>query len=209
MGQYWQPVNLDKKEYVSPHRLGSGLKLWEQLAAHPGTGAALTILCAAMPEARGGGDFDLDENWHGPERKFPEHSITPGPMPEAYAAIARRTIGRWAGDRIALVGDYAEPGDVPGYEDDASLIYGLCYPEQEDGGEPWTDVTDDVAAVIEHELGGHFVGQGWRSFVRGTVDPERRCPVCRAPLIVDGDDLGCSADQHHYSKVGGVETVRR
>ena len=68
MGQYWIPVNLDKKEFVSPHELGAGMKLWEQLANHPGTGAALIILTAAMPERRGGGDFDLTENWHGPER---------------------------------------------------------------------------------------------------------------------------------------------
>ena len=32
MGQYWVVVNLDKHEFVMPHRLGSGLKLWEQLA---------------------------------------------------------------------------------------------------------------------------------------------------------------------------------
>jgi len=40
MGQYWKPVNLDKREYVDPHKLDVGLKLWEQLASHPGTGAA-------------------------------------------------------------------------------------------------------------------------------------------------------------------------
>ena len=32
MGQYWKAVNLDKREFVHPHRLGCGLKLWEQLA---------------------------------------------------------------------------------------------------------------------------------------------------------------------------------
>ena len=37
MGQYWLPVNLDKREFVNPHKLGAGLKLWEQLANHPGT----------------------------------------------------------------------------------------------------------------------------------------------------------------------------
>jgi len=79
MGQYWVVVNLDKKEFINPSKLGTGLKLWEQLATHPGTGAALIVLLAAEREPRGGGDFDIDENWHGPERKFPEHSLTSSP----------------------------------------------------------------------------------------------------------------------------------
>jgi len=201
MGQYWKPVNLDKREYVNPHRLGSGLKLWEQLASHPGTGAALIILTAAMPEQRGGGDLDLEENWHGPEGKCPRHNVSPGPTPEDYPEIARRTIGRWAGDRNAIVGDYAERGDLPP-EDHADLIYDLCQTEEErqetvdhfrelaqqvreSGGRLYgataeeyedkadhlakaplyRDVSDDVCAVIEHELHGRFVGEGWREFV--------------------------------------------
>lgn len=155
MGQYWKVVNLDKHEYVMPHKLGSGLKLWEQLANHPGTGAALVVLCAAMPEARGGGDFDLDENWHGPERVDMSDA---GPMPEEYPAIAARTIGRWAGDRIALVGDYAEDSDLSP-EHQASTIYGRC----EDDGD-YADVSADVAVVIEHELHGRYVGDGWRDW---------------------------------------------
>lgn len=101
MGQYWKVCNLDKKEFLDPHKLGSGLKLWEQVAANPGTGTALVILCAAMPEARGGGDLDLDDNWHGPERVFPRDNVKPGPMPTGYQAITHEVIGRWAGDRIA------------------------------------------------------------------------------------------------------------
>lgn len=168
MGQYWIPVNLDKREFINPHRLGCGLKLWEQLAG-TGIGQALIILTAAMPEARGGGDFDLDQNWHGPERTFPAHDMSPGPMPEEYPAIAKRTIGRWAGDRIAFVGDYAENGDLTPKEGDppASEIYGLCpYPGGEVPDGAFRDVTDDVAAVIEHELCGKFVGDGWREFKR-------------------------------------------
>lgn len=151
MGQYWIPVNLDKREFISPHKLGDGLKLWEQLA----NGAAakgLVILLAAMPEPRGGGD------------------LQPDPI-----------IGRWAGDRIALVGDYAEDGDLTPKEGDppASAIYGLCtlYPEpmdplaseireQAEVPAPFTDITDAVCAVIERELDGKFIGTGWRRFVR-------------------------------------------
>jgi len=173
MGQYWKVVNLDKHEYIMPHKLGSGLKLWEQLANSPGTGEALIVLCAAMPEARGGGDFDLDANWHGPERKDMSRE---GPIVPEYQEIARRTIGRWAGDRIALVGDYAENKDLkPRHK--ASTIYGLCMDAQEakayglpDGvteADLYVDVSDDVAAVIEHELHGKYTGNGWRDWNAG------------------------------------------
>ena len=158
MGQYWMVVNLSKKEFVLPHRVGAGLKLWEQLANHPGTGAALIILCAAMPEPRGGGDFDLEVNWHGPERI---DMSGPGKMPETYPDIAKRTIGRWAGDRIALVGDYAEKKDLPP-RFHAETIYERCCEQYEGTDEAFTDVSDDVAAVIEHELTGHYTGSGWR-----------------------------------------------
>lgn len=164
MGQYWYVVNLTKKEFITPHRLGAGFKLWEQLASHPGTGAALTVLCAAMPEPRGGGDFDTDENWRGPERQpdaIRGHNMNPGPMPVSYPTIAKRTIGRWAGDRIALVGDYARDSDLPP-GDYASEIHDQC----SSGKGGWVDVSADVAAVIEHELGGCFVGKAdsWRTW---------------------------------------------
>lgn len=185
MGQYWKPVNLDKKEFVNPHKLGTGLKLWEQLAAHPGTGAALIVLTAAMPEARGGGDFDLDKNWHGSEREAAMKAgeidgCTPGPMPENYQEIAMRTIGRWAGDRIVIVGDYSEDEDMPNSPIPFGSIDGLCadkeylekypddYPEKDEDGntiEYFTDVTSDVCAVIEHELNGKYQGTGWKKFV--------------------------------------------
>ena len=163
MGQYWLAVDLDKKEYIDPHDLGSGLKLWEQLANSPGAGAALIILCAAMPKRRGGGDFDLDENWHGPERTMDKYPGSPGPMPEDYPTIAARTIGRWAGDRIALVGDYAENSDLAP-EHQAKTIYERC----RDGGE-YTNITADIVRIIEHELQGKFSGDGWKEW---TLDRE-------------------------------------
>lgn len=174
MGQYHLTVNLDKKEFIDPHKLGAGFKLWEQLA-NEGVGRALVILLA-HPAQRGGGDLDVDENWHGPERK---DMSKVGEMPEAYPAVAKRTIGRWRGDRIAIVGDYAEDYDMelPGEYPPISMIYGLCCVENEEdcaneeflavykkfGG--FKDVTDDVCKVIEHELNGRFVGDGWRKFV--------------------------------------------
>lgn len=149
---------MTKKEFIDPHKLGAGLKLGEQLGGH--VGSALVILCAAMRERRGGGDFDWDSNYYGPERgNSPEHNMNGGPVIEEYNDVAKRTIGRWAGDQIALVGDYAENSDLPA-KFKAKGIYREC----RDGGS-YTDITDDVVKVIEHECDGKFTGDGWRDFV--------------------------------------------
>ena len=157
MGQYWKAVNLDKREVVDPHKLGVGLKLGEQVGSGHGTPDALFILVACMRGRRGGGDFDWDSNFYGPERNnsIPEHCTDGGPI-TPYNEIAKRTIGRWAGDRIAIVGDYSEDSDLPSYPGFGSLY----------GDETLADITDDVAQVIEHEVGGKFSGDGWKTFTR-------------------------------------------
>lgn len=168
MGQYWLPVNLDKREFIMPHELGTGLKLLEQVWSSPGTGAPLLLLMAAMPEPRGGGD------------------------PEAHPAI-----GRWAGDRVAVVGDYAEDDDLPGSEIPASVIYTLCHTKAQISDsvkywekmlsedphptlradletkitaakkyKPFKNVTKMVADAIEKIFNGKFTGKGWKEFVK-------------------------------------------
>lgn len=172
MGQYWIPVNLDKREFIDPHKLGAGLKLWEQMANHPGTGAALVALLAAMPEARGGGD------------------LTPN-----------KIVGRWAGDRVVLIGDYAEDGDIANSaatsgpsDPPASFIYAMCHSEEygpypdelKTHGEPFKDITAEVCAVIENELGGKYIGDVWRSFryndYRQFALEEQKVAMVRAAL---------------------------
>lgn len=129
MGQYHIPVNLDKKEFIHPHRLGCGLKQWEQLVNTPGTAQALFILLCVSNE-RGGGDLRGHE-----------------------------VLGRWAGDALAVVGDYGEKHDLPSvYE--ADKIYDKCLDEE--GG--WTDISSMVAEVIEAEFEGKYSGSGWRTF---------------------------------------------
>lgn len=139
MGQYWIPVNLDKKEFINPHKLGTGLKLWEQLANHPGTGAALIVLCAAEREERGGGDLNLIDN----------------------KGEAVTIVGRWAGDRIAFVGDYAEDSDLPA-QFNARQIWTKCMGESRDDN--WKDISEEVRVVIEQELEGEFQAGVWRHF---------------------------------------------
>ena len=94
MGQYWKPVNLDKKEFLHAHALGDGLKLCEIAFSSNGVAAALVMLLAPLPERRGGGD------------------------PESHPLL-----GRWAGDRIVMVGDYSESADFPGCPVDFGALY--------------------------------------------------------------------------------------
>jgi len=89
MGQYFQAVNLDKREVVCPWCMGGGAKLWEWAANTQGS--IFTLLLRKSDEG-GGGDF------YGYHKGCDEG----GPIRAPLSTIA----GRWAGDRVALVGDY-------------------------------------------------------------------------------------------------------
>ncbi len=77
MGQYFFIVNMDKKQYLHPHRFGDMLKAVE-LASGTNTLRALAML---LTKSTGGGGGDFAEDPEG-------------------------IIGSWAGDRIWIVGDY-------------------------------------------------------------------------------------------------------
>lgn len=114
MGQYYHIVNLDKREFINPHRMDHGLKLYE-FGCQGRVVTALTLLLANS-NGRGGGDFIAPDN-------------------SQMQAEIEVWQGRWAGDRIVIDGDYAEEGD-PAYVDWADLeksyreigeeIYPLC-----------------------------------------------------------------------------------
>ena len=85
MGQYHSLFNLDKQEIVNPHGLGFGAKQVEHTGYEGSLSDVLYALCA-FKDARGGGDLsDSDGVFK----------------------------GRWHGDRVAVIGDYAEAGDLP------------------------------------------------------------------------------------------------
>lgn len=88
MGQYHKTYNLDKREFINPHRVNSGAKLLEQIGWARSVSSALFLLLANS-NGRGGGDA-------------PFHAL----------------VGHWAGDRILVQGDYAEPGDTAYVSDD-------------------------------------------------------------------------------------------
>lgn len=148
MGQYHLLVNLSKREFVDPHRLGVGLKLAEQMS-FPLTAVALY---ASLPcsNGRGGGDL-RDHPW----------------------------IGRWAGDRIAVVGDYALEEDLPG----AHTAYSNCR------AGVFKDVSDLAADFISKfyriSIGGK---EGWKSVAcsrcGGEIRFEVYCRYCDAERVL-------------------------
>jgi len=105
MGQYHTVYNIDKQEYIHPHRIDNGAKLMEQVGWMGSTSTALFLLLANS-NGRGGGD-----------------------------AKPHELIGRWAGDRILVQGDYAEPGD-PAYIDEEEL-------------DKFTDISKQVLAMLQ------------------------------------------------------------
>ena len=86
MGQYHIPVCPDLAEAFMPHDVGCGLKAAEQLFTRPGTCAALVALVSAR-----GGNLPAD--------------LSHSPL-----------VGRWAGKRVLVQGDYAEDDDLPGWD---------------------------------------------------------------------------------------------
>lgn len=108
MGQYHMPANLDRYEYLHPHHCGDGLKLMEFGLSARGTMTCLAVLLAASNRggARGGGDLhDWRDDPYGDGRNAPEGPTDP-------ELLMKHIVGRWAGDRIAIIGDYFKEGDV-------------------------------------------------------------------------------------------------
>jgi len=108
MGQYHKVYNVDKKEFLNAHNLDNGLKLMEQVGFEKSTATALFMLLANS-NGRGGGD-----------------------------ARVHPFVGRWAGDRIVIQGDYAEPGDQGFIEDDDRNSY--------------TKISMDVKKMLDSEF---------------------------------------------------------
>lgn len=106
MGQYFRAVNLDKKEWLDPWSLGVGAKFWEWCANREA--AVFPYLLRASSEADAGGDLKTHDS--SKVRELMEKGLS---YEEAVAQIPTYTwdyAGRWAGDRILLVGDYDDSG---------------------------------------------------------------------------------------------------
>ena len=128
MGQYFKAVDLDKKEVVCPWCIGGGAKLWEWAANS--YGAIFTLLLRQSSQT-GGGDYrdpipqaervlELDsDNPEQSERSFQDAiglAVAAEGMPLRLPEDS--IVGRWADDRVVLIGDYDESGlwkELPTY----------------------------------------------------------------------------------------------
>jgi hypothetical protein len=86
MGQYHHPVCIEAEEGLNPHGMNSGLKEGEQGFSRPSTPNVIIALVCAR-----GGNMPAD--------------CSQSPL-----------IGRWAGKRVLVQGDYAEDKDIPGWK---------------------------------------------------------------------------------------------
>lgn len=92
MGQYYLIINIDKKEYIHPHKFNDGLKLLEFGCSPNGTMTALALLLSSG-NGRGGGDLRVEDN------DWTLETVDP-PRVEL--------VGSWGGDRIVISGDYSD-----------------------------------------------------------------------------------------------------
>jgi len=158
MGQYHILVNLTKNQFVHPHQIGNGLKLLEQAGWEYSTSTALMMLIAGS-SGRGCGDFE-------------GHPL----------------VGSWAGDKIAMIGDYAEMGDLGiGDLTDVKLLYNIIGYVTHDndngyivGNETifkriavlWKNISADVRDMMSAQFNIRYKGNGWMDIEE--IKPEEK-----------------------------------
>jgi len=183
MGQYHKFVNFDKKEFITPHKFGNGLKLWEQVGWESSFSNVVHFLLAKC-SGRGGGDFQS------------------------------QMAGRWGGDRVSLVGDYAEWADFPflsisefksmmkavwGSDEDTLEVTVELHPRDSKGRfakkvhlsksgflsarQGWKDVSDVVAKAFAKEFEIEYTGDGWKHIVSAENNKEVS-PSMRPDFVV-------------------------
>ena len=127
MGQYHHPVCIEAEEGLDPAGMDSGLKEGEQGFNRPSTPNAIIALACAR-----GGNMPAD-------------------------CSQSRLIGRWAGKRILIQGDYAADNDIPGWKGPRlSKLYRAMTPvEQRKPKKNWrttpvfADITREACAFHE------------------------------------------------------------
>lgn len=155
MGQYHVWANLTKRETVKvPH---AGVK---QRELFHNNGAAALVPLLSVSNDRGGGDFRMNNG---------------------ETALNEAILGRWVGDVVVLVGDYAEPDDVSGYaapdwpDETIGEVYDLASLEpgglvdandyRRKQGKPelveaqlFTDISEDFIRFAQQQGDGSVVG---------------------------------------------------
>jgi len=125
MGQYFKAVNLDRREVICPWCLGGGAKFFEWCSNIHGT-----VWCFLLRKSTGCGGGDISNS--NPivvnidtEDVTEAHRIFQDAVNYALSCEGDPVqipedamVGRWAGQRVMLIGDYDESGlwnKLPGY----------------------------------------------------------------------------------------------
>src|SRR5205823_11880960 len=120
MGQYHRAVCIEAEEGLNPYTLGTGAKEGEQGFSRPAAPNAIVALVCAR-----GGNQPAD--------------CSQSPL-----------IGRWAGKRVLIQGDYAEDEDIPGWQGPPlSLLYHAM-----DSAEERASLTEHRKALIAEDMKG-------------------------------------------------------
>lgn len=150
MGQYHYIANYDKKEYLHPHKFNDGLKLMEFGGSGRATMLGLAVLLAASCKggARGGGDIAA---WPEDKPRY-DNRVVKGLTEERGQWLMDNMVGRWAGDRIAIIGDYADDSDANGLVGNEGTPWINGRVDQGDdfpNPKAWTDISTLTVEAIE------------------------------------------------------------
>lgn len=106
MGEYWKPVNLDKKQQVHPHHVGDGLKFGEWvIPSHSNTRRRVEQLVATGvwdedDEVRIVSDYGGSEHWLGRETDRPaDYHDDWEDAPDPPSTLRRGAPGTWVDDQ--------------------------------------------------------------------------------------------------------------
>ena len=138
MGQYFEIVNITRKEFIRPHPFGDMAKFCELASSSYGFYLGLAILLRSVNGNFGyysrGGNFLRSLLDYSDGRTISDLTDTP----EDYnVPILCQYLGRWAGDQIIMMGDMYETGRFGEVFDD------IWSPHP-----TYTDITDFVVPLV-------------------------------------------------------------
>lgn len=110
MRQYFQPVNQDKKEFVCPWCIGTDANLFEWADNRPSAIFTVLLRQSNKSGADWGGDYPKLVEICNPRKIGEVHTTTFIRGAMLMPVTKESIVGRWAGDRVALVGNLDESG---------------------------------------------------------------------------------------------------
>ena len=139
-------VNVDKEEYLHPHKFNEGLKLMEFGPTGDGMMFALAALLADG-DGRGGGDLFInctEEEFTLDEDNYNRFQSCGG----QYIYI-HKLFGSWAGDRIVIAGDYADKNYIPLVDDQLKeAVSDNLYHYVQDEKSNYKDISEEIIQAI-------------------------------------------------------------